>query len=269
MLPVINLWGNYVSTWLICVCLGVVFVSLGATGLYRYLFSEWKIMPDLGIWLLLGFLFGARIGHVLMSGDDLRMALNPVKSGYLSTGGVVGGIIVLALYSRIRKISLGRMLDSLSPFAALAESIGHIGCFLAGCCYGKVSSLPIAIHFPFDSRAYHGQITQGLLTQGAPESLAVHPVQIYNAVLSFALFFLLLRILFTRKQVGLTALTFLFFHGLQRFLVQFLRGDNTAMLGDTGLRIPQLSAAVICLISGLGLWYLLRNRRNCRQNGGS
>lgn len=236
MKPMVEILGTEVSTWLLFQCSGVLSVSLGSTFLYYYRRGAWKIYPDIGIWLLLGSLYGGRIAYVFQSGSNIREALNPLKVGYLSSGSAVAIILVLFLYAQIRKMPIRAMLDAMAPFAALAESLGHVGCFFAGCCYGAI---PI---------------------------LGGVPLQLVNAVFSLVFFMLLLPVALKLKvRDGLVFLLFLALHGGQRFILQFFRHDDAVLV--MGLRMPQITSLILCLVAliCLGSIWLLRNRRFHRQ----
>ena len=236
MKPMVEIFGTEVSTWLLFQCSGVLSVSLGSTFLYYYRRGAWKIYPDIGIWLLLGSLYGGRIAYVFQSGSNIREALNPLKVGYLSSGSAVAIILVLFLYAQIRKMPIRAMLDAMAPFAALAESLGHVGCFFAGCCYGTI---PI---------------------------LGGVPLQLVNAVVSLVFFMLLLPLALKLKaQDGFIALLFLALHGGQRFTLQFFRNDDAMLI--MGLRMPQITSLSLCLVAliCLGSVWFLRNRRFHRQ----
>ena len=236
MKPMVDIFGTEVSTWLLFQCLGVLSISLGSTFLYHYRQGSWKIYPDIGIGLLLGSLYGGRIAYVLESGNNLREALNPLKTGYLSSGSAVAVILVLFLYARVRKMPIRAMLDAMAPFAALAESLGHVGCFFAGCCYGAIPIL--------------GSV----------------PLQLVNAVFSLVFFMLLLPVALKLKvRDGLVFLLFLALHGGQRFTLQFFRHDDAVLV--MGLRMPQITSLILCLVAlmCLGSVWFSRNRRLDRQ----
>ena len=236
MKSLVEIFGTEVSTWLLFQCLGALCLSLGSTFLYQHHHGTWAIRPDIGIWLLLGSLYGGRIAYVLQSGNSLREALNPLSVGYLSSGSVIAIILVLLLYAWIRKIPKIRMMDALAPFAALAESLGHIGCFFAGCCYG-------VIHVLIDL-----------------------PVQLVNAGFSFVFFILLLTVALKMKvRGGVIFLLFIAAHGGQRFVVQFFRDDDAALI--MGLRIPQVTSLILFLLAMicLGSVWFSRDRRLDRQ----
>ena len=92
------------------------------------------------------------------------------------------GAAVVAM-TRVLGIPTLRFLDAGAPAVAIGEGTSRIGCFAAGCCYGKPWSGPWAVTFPSNSFAAIDQRYRGVLASGSAHSLAVHPVQIYGVIL--------------------------------------------------------------------------------------
>ncbi len=191
-----------------------------------------KIEPakilDLGFYLLLSGIIGARITYVLLNIKEYLS--NPLEIFMLSHGGLIfyGGfvcsILTAAFFLKKWKISFWRAADLLSPYLALGHSIGRIGCFLNGCCYGKDTSLPLGMKFP-------------------ELSGPVHPTQLYSS-LALLFIFLVLRFLqprFTRE--GRLFLLYICLYSGFRFLIEFLRGDNPACFFS--LTFSQVLSAIL------------------------
>ena len=100
------------------------------------------------------------------------------SDGFVVYGGIIGGILVGWMYCRIKKLKFLEYFDLMMPSIALAQGFGRIGCFLAGCCYGKETSGPLAVTFTN--------------SDFAPNNVALIPTQIYSGFLDFAHFLLLL-----------------------------------------------------------------------------
>lgn len=88
------------------------------------------------------------------------------SDGFVVYGGIIGGILVGWLYCRIKKLKFLEYFDLMMPSIALAQGFGRIGCFLAGCCYGKETSGPLAVTFTN--------------SDFAPNNVALIPTQIYS-----------------------------------------------------------------------------------------
>jgi len=123
---------------------------------------------------------------------------------------------VVAAYVRRHGVPLLRFMDGGAPAMALGEAMSRIGCFLNGCCYGVPTSRPWSIVFPAGSFAYRDQIARGLLSPNAFQSLPVHPVQLYSAIIMSATTALLLWILRRPRPDGTVLFAFLLIYGALR-----------------------------------------------------
>ncbi len=203
------------------------------------------------VWVALIFgLIGARILYVLFNWDYYWT--RPIDIFKIWQGGLVwyGGLIVGAAAGawlfRKKSVPLGLAADVCAPGLALAHAIGRIGCFFAGCCYGKPCDLPWAIMFT------HSQTL-------APAQVSLHPTQIYEAFLNFLLFGVLVLIPMSKRPgSGKLALLYLGLFSVIRLGIEFLRGD------DRGPVFLYLTFTQWISISGLflaaGIWFVLIKR---------
>jgi phosphatidylglycerol:prolipoprotein diacylglycerol transferase len=182
------------------------------------------IISDLGFWLILSGIIGARIFYIMtfwptFENNWLEMIM--IQHGGLSwQGGLILGTLAGVWYVRRKKLDLLQMCDLVAPYLALGQAIGRIGCFLNGCCYGT----PVSWGVYFPSLDEH-----------------VHPTQLYDALGLLFIFFVLK---WFQKHTDVKGKIFVLYFasaaGL-RFVIEFLRGDHT----DTyfGLSLYQL----VCL----------------------
>ncbi len=132
------------------------------------------------------------------------------EGGLVFYGGVVGALLGVIIFSKIKKQSALKSLDFLLPYVALTHAAGRVGCFLNGCCYGKACDLPWAVKF------------EGTGSPG-------HPVQLYEAVFN-SLLFLFLNWKYGRKRFDGQVTAFYFMgYSIGRFVMEFFRGDNPAI----------------------------------------
>ncbi len=145
-------------------------------------------------------------------------SLDNLKAGFVFYGGFAGAAGFLFFYCRLKKISFLKTADLFSPAAALAHSIGRIGCFMAGCCHGG----------PTDS--FLGVIFSHPYCQTAPELIGVkiHPTQLYESAGDIVIFLVLARLYrrnFFNFEGGIFAL-YACLYSVLRFVNEFFRADS-------------------------------------------
>ena len=154
------------------------------------------------------------------------------SDGFVVYGGIIGGILVGWLYCRIKKLKFLEYFDLMMPSIALAQGFGRIGCFLAGCCYGKETSGPLAVTFTN--------------SDFAPNNVALIPTQIYSGILDFAHFLLLLYVAKHKKADGQVAACYLIFY---RFVIEFFRGDIER--GSVGVLSTSQFISIFTTVAGI------------------
>jgi len=154
--------------------------------------------------------------------------------GFVIYGAIGGGALAMYLYCKKKKWNIVEMLDMTVPGLAIAQGFGRIGCFLAGCCYGAETTLPIGVEFPENSLA--------------PTGIHVHPTQIYSSIFDFLLGFLLLYYSKKERKNGKVMGLYLIIYSIGRFLVEFLRNDER---GNIGIFSTSQFIAIFTLVIGI------------------
>jgi len=180
---------------------------------------------DMVFWTILGGIVGARLFYIFL---NLRFFQeNPFEiimiqhGGLAWFGGLAAGIASFLLFSKRRGLPVLKIADLSAPYLALGQSIGRIGCFLNGCCYGREVSW--GIYFP----VHHARL---------------HPTQLYSSFGLLFIFFILRRYRRSASKPGMCLALYLLLASVLRFNVEFFRADHTPFL--FGLSIFQ----VICVI---------------------
>ena len=208
-------------------------------------------IADLVFWIMLAGMVGARAVYVTTYWDEF--AHQPFSEifmiqhgGLVYYGSLIGAAIAYFIYVRWKKLPGWKVADILAPSIALGNAFGRIGCLLNGCCYGRACSLPWAIRFPEDNPLH-------------PPTTPVHPTEIYDALLNFALY-LGLAWLFRRKKFdGQVFATYLICYAVFRSLVELFRGDYPPDHIHNGLTSAQLVSIPI-FVTGLFLAAMLSHR---------
>ncbi len=164
------------------------------------------------------------------------------KGGLVYYGGVIGAILAALFFAYKRGISFWRLADICAPSVALGLACGRIGCFLNGCCWGKVAkNFPLALTFPKDSPAYNDHLAMKLITDASTHSLPVYPTQLMHCFAAVAMAVLVW--LFGRSRLkrnhGDEILLLGLLYPIARFIVEFYRGDHKEFYLFGSLTISQ------------------------------
>jgi len=228
----------------------------------------------LGMEVFLWGIVGARLFYVIEYHDQffaagkswlesLGAVLNVAAGGLVVFGALPTAALAAWRFASRRGLSLPRLADCIAPGLLVGLSIGRIGCFLNGCCYGGPCDLPWAVRFPPDSPPWLDQAARGLLSAtaegGRPWSLPVHPAQLYAAV-DAAILAVLASVAsatpLARRDGQVFALV-LTLHPISRLLLEAIRIDEPPALG-TPLSISQLVSLVLLSLAAVVWWWTSR-----------
>lgn len=214
-------------------------------------YNDDSLFNALFITVLFGML-GGKILYILVNIksiiSDPSILLN-FGEGFVVYGGILGGVIALAIYSKKKKWNILETFDLAAPSVALGQAFGRIGCFLAGCCYGKETNLWIGVKFPVDSLA--------------PSGVYLHPTQLYSSAFDFALVIVLILFARSNKKKGRVFSVYLILYSIGRFLVEFLRNDER---GAIGILSTSQFIAIFTLILGIIIFNLDKFKRRVKKS---
>lgn len=211
-------------------------------------------ITNLAIYCALAGMAGAKLFMFLF--DWKLYANNPRQIFSLSTlqaagvyqGGLLLGCLTAALYMRKHGLPGWKTADVFAPGLAIGHGIGRLGCFAAGCCWGKECDRAWAVTFTNRSA---NELT------GVPLFVPLHPTQLYEAAAEFVIFGLLLWQFYRPHRDGTTIGWYLLLYSSVRFLVEFLRNHEQALPFGLPLSLTQwISLATLAV----GLWLVVRHR---------
>jgi phosphatidylglycerol:prolipoprotein diacylglycerol transferase len=184
------------------------------------------IIFDLAIYVLVASIIGARLLYVAGQWDVYQDNLIEIvmlnKGGLVVIGGILGAILATFFYAKNKKIPFLKLFDICTPGTMLGLAIGRIGCLLNGCCFGVPADTFLSLSFPAGSlaNAYYGTTN-------------LHPAQIYDAVLLFVSFLILMLLYNKKKYAGQIFFAGLLLYSIVRFLVESFRFSPMHWLGLT------------------------------------
>ncbi len=219
--------------------IGVIAAYLTAEYRARKLRLDADQVFSLLIWCLVFGGLGSKLLFCLTMLDviiaDPSYLLHSLANGWVVYGGLIGGVLGGFLFCRYKKINFLSYFDLALPSVALAQGFGRIGCFLAGCCYGRPTDSPIGI--TFTNSAY------------APNGISLIPTQLISSGLDFLHFFVLLYIARHKKAEGQVGGFYLIFYSIGRFILEYFRGDMER--GSVGELSTSQFIAIFTLIAGI------------------
>jgi phosphatidylglycerol:prolipoprotein diacylglycerol transferase len=207
---------------------------------------------DMGFMIIFSGIIGSRLLYVLMNISYYRYQPTEIlkiwQGGLVFSGGIIGVVLTVLWYARYHKLPLWKLCDIWAPAAAIGQSIGRIGCFMAGCCYGKPTDLKWGVVFTNPKSL-------------APLNIPLHPTQIYSSLSGLIIFLILLLLYSKKKFEGQVFLWFLILHSTARLFIERFRGDDRGIFLGTHMSDTQLVAVVILVVSVVSL-IVLKSRAN-------
>ena len=213
---------------------------------------------DLSLWMLLASLIGSKI-LMLFTEPEYRdnpwslLSLDFLRSGGVFYGGLLGAIIAGYFLMKRYKLPWWKTADACAPGIAIGNFFGRQGCFAAGCCWGKPTSLPWGVQFT----------ELGHDITGVPIDQHLHPTQLYESF-AMLLVFVFLFWLHKRKRFdGQVILVYALLYSIIRFAIEFVRddprGDILGLTTLTGLSTSQMISLVVGIVALILL--ITRNRK--------
>jgi phosphatidylglycerol:prolipoprotein diacylglycerol transferase len=207
---------------------------------------------DLGIYIIIAALIGAKLLLLMVDFDQFRQSpaelLSLARSGGVFYGGLILAVLVAFWYIAKHGLPFWTTCDVFAPGIALGHVTGRLGCFAAGCCYGRATTLPWGITF-------HNPLAAANV--GTPLGIPLHPTQLYEAS---AELFILVLLLATEKRgrqfAGRTFWAYMLLYAISRYIIEFYRGDPRGEM--FGMSTSQFISIVLAPLSIAMLIWLSR-----------
>ena len=220
--PVAFTIGSFSLRWYaVMVILAIVFLVWWSAYFAHKQGYNKDFVLGVALWAMPLGIIGAKLVHVV---DDLSYYIaHPAgiasPGGFAIFGAILGALLGVWIYCRIRCVSFAPLGDVLAPGIILAQAIGRIGCTINGCCYGAISNLPWAVTWTHPNTI-------------APLGIPVHPTQVYELLWDLLVFAILWWVLRRRlTQPGALFAAYLALYSLGSFSIRFLRGDVSTFAG--------------------------------------
>ncbi len=241
---------------------------LVATGLFLGIYTAVRLAPragfdkeifwNLGVYVALAGLLGSKLMLIVFNWSYYSqnpgqiLSQQTLQAGGSILGGLIAAFLVAAWVLFRAGVSFPAAGDVAAPGIAIGQAVGRLGCFAAGCCWGKTTELPWGVTF---TNEYSAKIV------GVPLNEALHPTQLYESFLSALIFFTLLWVWKRRQFHGQIFASYLLLYPVVRFGLEFLRNDprGSFFFGNL-LSTPQVMSIALFIV-GLLFWWTQRKHR--------
>ena len=208
---------------------------------------------NFGILVVLSGIVGAKVLYIINEWTYYRahigeiFSITTLQAGGVFSGGLLAAFAAAAWYVWRHHLPPLGTCDAFSPGLALGHAIGRIGCFAAGCCYGKETHHWWGVTF---RNPLAHEIT------GTPLNVPLEPTQLFESAVELANFIFLMWLLKRRKFDGQIFGAFMFIYGIARFFLEFIRDDpGRGSVFGGAMSGTQLIAIGLVVGGGL-IWWL-------------
>lgn len=240
MLPTLTILGKTFFSYQVAILVGAI-VSLSLFVYLRpreFLFNRRSLLL-LGVALAISGFVGARLLFILLH-IERHFTFSQIISfngGYAYFGTLVFQILTLTIFCVLSKKNFLKLMDYTIPFMFLAQAFVRVGCFMAGCCYGKPCDPPFGVVFKT-----HGNLPR-------------YPTQVYECLLLLAIFVIGRTVYEKNKNApGKIFFISLFLYGVGRFFNEFLRVDSPVIFMQ--ITLAQITSLALAIIAMLGMFFI-------------
>lgn len=210
---------------------------------------------SLALWVIPFAIIGARLYYVIFFTHDYTFveALKIWDGGMAIYGGIIAGAIVVVCWCLIKKKNIAMIMDVIAPSVIIAQAIGRIGCYFAGCCYGIEVTNPKYMWFPLSTQI---------------DGVWHYSTFFYESLWNFVGFGILMLLLYFIKNYGIVVSGYLIWYGIGRAWIEALRGDSL-YIASSSIKVSQL-VSILIAIGGMAwlIYIIVKHIKNKKNNKG-
>lgn len=241
----INVYG-YGTMIAIGICAALILLDYRAK---RQGYNEDSIL-NMAIIAIVSGILGGKLLYIITEIKDIMndaSILKDIGSGFVIYGAILGGALGIVFYSKKKGWNILKVFDMIVPAVALAQGFGRIGCFLAGCCYGRETTLPVGVEF---KNSFF-----------APSGIVRQPTQLYSSAFDFLLALFLIWYGRKERKDGRVFSLYIIVYSIGRFLIEFLRDDPR---GNVGVFSTSQFISIFTLVLGVIIYSIdkIQSRRD-------
>ena len=198
---------------------------------------------DLGVWMCVAGVAGSKLLMFLEDPHDF-FTMATLRAAGVFYGGFLAAVGTFVWFVRSRRLPLLSTADCYVPGLALGHAIGRLGCFAAGCCWGRQCALPWAVTF---TNPYAHEIV------GVPLGAPLHPAQLYESAVLLAISATLLVVFQRSAFDGQAFSAYLVLYGAARFLLEYTRDLSQDPVFFNLVSLSQI-IALLLIPAGVAIW---------------
>ncbi len=260
MYPFINVFGRTIGMYGVCIVIGVLLANLFAYLVLKKRYSlEYDDVLTVECYGLLGGILGSKLLYLWVSRDQIdwsRMTEWEYLSGMLGGGFVFYGGLILALLfvivaCKAHKVKMGDYFYYVVFAIPFAHAFGRLGCFMAGCCYGRPYDGPFSVVFPSNSFA--------------PSGISLFPIQLVESLCLLLLAGIVFIFCINKTICKWSVSIYLGGYSVIRFILEMYRYDEEERGIYNGLSTSQWISILMFLFSvGFAVYVLISNKKKLK-----
>ncbi len=245
----ISIGSFFIPTYGVLVALGFLAGLTATMRLAKSIGLSAEKVTNLAVYCALAGILGAKLFMILFDLPEYLhnpgqiFTLETLQAAGVFHGGFIVALVFAAFYIRRQQLPVLKTMDVFAPGIAIGQSIGRLGCFAAGCCWGKQCDLPWGVRF------------RSNFASPVPLDQTLHPVQLYESFADLLIFLYLYRQFGRSQKPGQIIGLYLVLYSTVRFIIEFFREHEQSLVGPFSL--TQWIALGLLL---LGLVFLLRGK---------
>jgi phosphatidylglycerol:prolipoprotein diacylglycerol transferase len=257
MLPKLVSFGSFsIPTYGVLVALGFLAGLIVTLRLARRCGLDPDKITNLAVYCAMAGILGAKLFMFLFDLPDyIRdpgqiFSIQTLQAAGVFHGGFICAFAVALLYMRRQRLAALLTMDVFAPGVALGQSIGRLGCFAAGCCWGRECNLPWGVRFRSDEAA------------PVPLGVKLHPVQLYESAADLLIFAFLYKRASKKAGSGEIIGLYLVLYSTARFIIEFFRVHEQSLVGPFSIT-QWIALALLAL--GIGILVFRKHTPKLRQ----
>lgn len=263
----ITLFGREIKFYAVIIAAGFVIALLLSYREAKKTGQDQELYLDAFLVTVIPTVLGARLYYVIFSWDSFKNDWKSIfaiwEGGMAIYGGILTGVLVIYIFSKVKKQSFGLMIDTLVPGLVLGQAMGRWGNFFNREAFGGNSDGLFAMRIPVDKIyvAYSDKVTTITPDTGL-SYIQVQPTFLYESILCFCIFGILLLLRRKKKVDGEVFLLYATLYALGRFFIEGLRTDQLILckIGETSIPVSQV-VAVLVIIACIIIFVTGRNKK--------